>query len=383
MKRKVVIVGPAYPLRGGIANFNEALCGAFLAEGYDSEIVSFSLQYPSFLFPGKTQNESDTRPDPGLPVRSLINSVNPYTWYRAAAYINSRKPDYVIVRFWLPFMAMALGSILRLLKSGIKVIALVDNAVPHEKRPGDTALTKYFFKKCDAFVAMSQSVIDDLALFTKSPFKRLIPHPVYDIYGDAMTKEAGREALHLGQEEKYVLFFGFVRKYKGLHLLLEAMADPRLSALNVHLIVAGEFYDSPDAYLTQIDKLGLKDRVILHDHFIPANKITRYFCAADLVAQTYLSATQSGVTQIAYHFGRPMLVTDVGGLAEIVPHGKAGYVVSRDATAIANALVDFYESDRENEMARFVQMKAGDFTWQSMVHGIEELFTNLVSHENS
>lgn len=383
MKRNVVIVGPAYPLRGGIANFNEALCKAFLSEDIDAEIVSFSLQYPSFLFPGKSQNESDTRPDPGLPVKALINSVNPYTWYRTAAYINSRKPDYVIVRFWLPFMAMALGSILRLLRSDIKVIALVDNAVPHEKRPGDAALTKYFLKKCDAFVAMSQSVIDDLDLFTKSPFKRLIPHPVYDIYGEAMTKEAARRVLHLGQDEKYVLFFGFVRKYKGLHLLLEAMADQRLLDLNVQLIVAGEFYDSPEAYLTKIDKLGLKDRVTLHDHFIPANEIARYFCAADLVAQTYLSATQSGVTQIAYHFGRPMLVTDVGGLAEIVPHGMAGYVVKREAASIANALVDFYENERETEMARFVQQKAGDFTWQSMVQGFEELFTNLVSDENS
>jgi len=377
MERKIIIVGPAWPLRGGIANFNEALCRSFKDAGADVQIVSFSLQYPSFLFPGKSQNESDTRPNPGLPIKALINSVNPLSWRKTARYINSEKPDYVIVRYWLPFMAMALGSVLRLINKNIRVIALVDNAIPHEKRIGDHALTQYFVNACHGFVAMSKSVLSDINQFTKSNHKRFVPHPVYNIYGDKMDKIDARKQLKISPESKLILFFGFIRKYKGLSLLLEALADKRLAEMDVKLLVAGEFYEDPTPYKQAIERLNLSDRVILHDRFIPANEVAGYFCGADLVAQTYITATQSGVTQIAYHFGRPMLVTDVGGLAEIVPHTKAGYVVATDADKISDAIVDFYSNNRESEMAEFVQQKAGDFTWEAMVNEIDNLYLDL------
>lgn len=381
MGRKVIIIGPAYPLRGGIANFNEALYRAYEKAGASVEIVSFSVQYPSILFPGKSQVESDTRPDPGLRIQSLIHSLNPVSWLRTARYINQQKPDYVVVRFWLPFMAMSLGSILRFLNKDIRTIALVDNAIPHEKRPGDRLLTRYFMSRAQGFVTMSKSVLNDLSQFTQSVHKRFIPHPVYDIYGEPVPMKEAREALGLNADDKLLLFFGFVRKYKGLNLLLDAMADPRLEAMNVKLVVAGEFYEDSATYLSQIQQNKLTERVILHDHFIPAEDIARYFGAANMVAQTYLSATQSGVTQIAYHFGRPMLVTDVGGLAEIVSHQQAGYVCEQSPADIADAVVDFFEQNREPEMARFVQSKAPEFSWEAMVNGIEELFSNLVNDD--
>lgn len=377
MERKIIIVGPAWPLRGGIANFNEALCRSFQDAGADIQIVSFSLQYPSFLFPGKSQNESDTRSNPGLPIKPLINSVNPISWIKTARYINNQKPDYLIVRYWLPFMAMALGSVLRLIDKNICVIALVDNAIPHEKRVGDKSLTQYFINSCHGFVAMSKSVLSDIAQFTNSTQKRFVPHPVYNIYGQKIHKSDARKHLKIKAEDKVILFFGFIRKYKGLSLLLEALADKRLAEMNAKLLIAGEFYEDATPYKHAIEQLNLNDRIILHDHFIPANQVANYFCAADLVAQTYLTATQSGVTQIAYHFGRPMLVTDVGGLAEIVPHQNAGYVVATDAHEISDAIVDFYTNNRENEMAEFVQQRAGDFTWEAMVNEIDNLYLDL------
>jgi D-inositol-3-phosphate glycosyltransferase len=377
MVRKIIIVGPAWPLRGGIANFNEALCRSFQEAGAEVQIVSFSLQYPSFLFPGKSQNENDTRPNPGLPIKALISSVNPLSWIKSARYINSQKPDYVIVRYWLPFMAMALGSVLRLLKKEIRIIALVDNAIPHEKRIGDKSLTQYFVNTCHGFVAMSKSVLDDIGQFTKSNYKRFVAHPVYNIYGNKIDKNEARNQLNIQPEVKLILFFGFIRKYKGLALLLQAIADKRLADMNVQLLIAGEFYEDETPYRQLIEQLNLSDRVILHDKFIPSNEVANYFCAADLVAQTYISATQSGVTQIAYHFARPMLVTDVGGLAEIVPHQKAGYVVPTKADKIADSIVDFYIHNRENEMAEFVQQKAGDFTWEAMVSEIDNLYLDL------
>lgn len=377
VQQKVIIVGPAYPLRGGIANFNEALYHAFAASGAQVEIVSFSLQYPGILFPGKSQEEGDSRPDPGLAIRPLVNSINPFSWLRAARYINRKAPDLVVVRFWLPFMAPALGTILRRLNSRIRILALVDNAIPHEKRIGDRPLTRYFMRAPHAFVAMSRAVVNDLKHFAGNRPVRFVPHPVYNIYGDALPKVEARRILGLDATDRILLFFGFVRKYKGLELMLDALADKRLEDAGVKLMIAGEFYDDKARYLQKIADLGISDRVLLHDHFIPSSEIAHYFCAADMVTQTYLSATQSGVTQIAYHFGRPMLVTDVGGLGEIVPHEKVGYVVPVDAEAIATAVSDFYRQNRETAMSEAVCEKAGDFSWEHMVDEMNDLYKTI------
>lgn len=369
---KNIILGPAFPLRGGIANFNNALCKAFVAEGVDSQIYSFSMQYPSFLFPGKTQFEEGEEPEE-FTIKTIINSINPLNWWKVAKEIRKENPDYIIIRYWLPFMGPCLGTIARLVKRGtnIQVMAITDNIIPHEKRIGDNLLTSYFVNSCDGFITLSDSVLDDLSKFTNCSNKKFIPHPIYDIFGEQVDKKFALQHLGLNPTEKYLLFFGFVRKYKGLDILLKALSDKRLK--DVKLIVAGEFYDDPQEYYDLIDDLGIQDQVILKSDFIPSEEVKYYFCAADMVVQTYRTATQSGVTQIGYHFERPMLVTDVGGLAEIIPHEKVGYVTPVEPNFVADAITDFYTNNREEEFTTNTKQEKKRFTWKSLVQAIDKM----------
>lgn len=370
--KKNIIIGPAFPLRGGIANFNNALCQAFNEAGVDSQLFSFSLQYPALLFPGKTQFEEGESPQ-GITIRTIINSINPFNWWRVARAIRKEKPDYIIIRYWLPFMAPCLGTIARLVKWGtsIQVLAITDNVVPHEKRIGDSLLTSYFVNSCNGFVTLSKSVLDDLSQFTACSNKQFVPHPIYDIFGEKISKQLAQQSLGLKPANKYLLFFGFVRKYKGLDILLKALADERLK--DVKLIVAGEFYDDPQEYNDLIIALGIQEQVIFRNDFIPSEEVKNYFCAADMVVQTYRTATQSGVTQIGYHFERPMLVTDVGGLAEIIPNEKVGYVTEVNPQAVSDAIVDFYANNRESEFAEHTKEEKKRFSWDSLVRAIEEM----------
>ncbi len=372
---RVVIVGPAYPLRGGIAHFNESLCASLTANGVEARIISFYLQYPALFFPGVRQVETEVRAVEAT-IEPLISSLNPQSWRKAARHIVALQPQVVLIRFWLPFFGPSLGTLARYLrKAGIKVIGLVDNAIPHERRMFDKSLARYFFQQCDAFVALSQSVARDLEQFSPGKPCLVHPHPVYDIFGPAAGRPEACTALGLDPASRYILFFGFVRPYKGLDLLLEAFGDSRLRGRGLHLLVAGEFYESKQPYLDRMRELGIADEVLLHGHYIPTEQVRHYFAAASLVAQTYRSATQSGVTQIAYHFGRPMLVTDVGGLAEMVPNGEVGYVVPPRKEAIADALVRFFDEDREASFAEKAQAMKSQFSWQ---HFTEE-FLNFAT----
>ena len=374
--QKIIIIGPAFPYRGGIANFNNALAKTYYKRGDDVIVISFSLQYPSFLFPGTTQYEKGNPPE-GLKIKRLINSINPFNWIRVAKKINKENPDLVIIRYWLPFMAPCLGTIANLLNKKIKILAITDNIIPHEKRIGDYFLTKYFIRSCDAFLTLSSSVLDELNQFTKSSFKKFIPHPIYDIFGSSINKEKALITLGLNPKDKHLLFFGFVRKYKGLDLLLNAMADDRILSMGIKLIIAGEFYDDEIDYTNLIKKLGIEKNIILRSDFIPADKVKNYFCAADMITQTYRTATQSGVTQIAYSFERPMLVTNVGGLAEIVPHNKVGYVTSKKPKDIADAIVEFYKNNKENIFALNTKQEKKRFSWDSFLIGIDKLIASV------
>ena len=375
-KRKVIIIGPAFPFRGGIANFNNALAQEYYNRGDQVTLYSFTLQYPGFLFPGTTQYESGDAPK-NLNIKTLINSVNPFNWINVARKINAEKPDYVIIRYWLPFMAPCLGTIARLLNKKIKILAITDNVIPHEKRIGDTLLTRYFVKSCDAFLSLSASVLDDLSKFTNTTYKKFIPHPIYNVFGDKIPKEKALENLGLNSEDKHLLFFGFVRKYKGLDLMLKAMGDSRIKAMGIKLIIAGEFYDDKTEYTDMITNLGIEDNIIMKSDFIPAEKVKDYFCAADMITQTYRTATQSGVTQIAYSFDRPMLVTDVGGLAEIVPNNKVGYVTSQNPTEIADAIIDFYTNNKEEYFSDNTSMEKKRYSWEFFVEGLVELMNSV------
>ncbi|MDX5421287.1 MAG: glycosyltransferase [Hymenobacteraceae bacterium] len=376
MARKVVIVGPAYPLRGGgMATFNERLAYALQEAGDEVEIITFSLQYPSFLFPGKSQYSDEPAPE-GLHIKVLINSINPVSWWQAGNYIRRQKPDLVIFRYWLPFMGPCLGTIARIIRRNkySRVLAITDNVVPHEKRPGDVPFTKYFLRACHGFITMSRAVLQDLERFEPGKPNVYLPHPLYDNFGEAETKAEACAALGLDPRYNYLLFFGFIRTYKGLDLLLQAMADPRLQQHpHIKLIVAGEFYEDAAPYHTLIEQLQLQDRLVLHTDFIPNASVRHYFCAADLVVQPYKHATQSGVTQVAYHFDKPMVVTNVGGLAELVPNGEVGYVVEPQPQAIAGAILQFYTYGEAAALSEHVSRYKKRFSWSRFVQAVWEL----------
>jgi len=371
---KVVIVGPAYPYRGGIALFNERLAKAFQENGDEVEIVTFKLQYPSFLFPGKTQF-SQTDPPKGLTISRKINSVNPVSWSITGKTIKNKQPDLVIFAYWLPFMAPCFGTIAKIVAKNkhTKIIGLVHNIVPHEKRKGDTSLSNYFVKHVDGFIALSKSVYDDLSKFSNKP-KKITPHPLYDSFGEEIPKQEALKKLNLDKTYNYLLFFGIIRKYKGLDILLKAIADERIKNQKIKVIIAGEFYEDKQPYLQIIKDSQIENNVILIDEFIPDDEVSNYFCAADMVVQPYKHATQSGVTQIAYHFNKPMLVTNVGGLAEMIPHEKVGYVTESNEEAVANSIVDFYENNRGVEFLKGVQIEKQKYTWDKMVETINNLY---------
>ncbi|MDR1861299.1 MAG: glycosyltransferase [Bacteroidales bacterium] len=374
----VTIIGTAYPFRGGLAAYNERLAREFIAHGVTVEMETFTLQYPNILFPGKSQY-ADWPPPTGLTIRRSLNSVNPVSWLSAGGRMARQQPDVVVVKYWLPFMAPCFGTVIRRIKSNkhSKIICIADNIVPHEPHPGTRLLTHYFLNAVDGIVAMSNSVLRDAAVFRPAALRALCPHPLFDSFGEKIAREEAVISLGLDPAVSYMLFFGFIRDYKGLDLLLNAISLPQLRNMPVKLLVAGEFYTDPAPYHALIRELKIEDKVIIMDKFIADAEVNRYFCAADIVVQPYKNATQSGVTQIGYHFDKPMLVTDVGGLAEIIPDGKVGYVVQPAAEAIARALIDFYTGNRQIEFERNVAEEKKRFSWEAMYLTIENMYKQL------
>jgi glycosyltransferase involved in cell wall biosynthesis len=371
--KNVVIIGPAHPLRGGLSTFNERLARQFQAEGHQACIYSFSLQYPGFLFPGTTQFTDQPAPV-GLDIHTKINSVNPLNWLLVGNEIKKLNPDLVIVRFWIPLMGPCLGTILRIIKKNghSKIICIADNVIPHEKRFGDKPFTRYFVKPVDAFITMSEKVLNDLRLFTTKK-ALLTRHPLYDSFGEKISKAMAREKLGIKNDELTILFFGFIRKYKGLDILLDAMKILEGSAhKNIKLLIAGEFYEDKKAYDEQIERLGIKNNLILHTDFIPDNEVKNYLCAADLVVQPYRNATQSGVTPLAYHFEVPMIVTNVGGLPSMVPDNKVGLVAEPTAASLAEKIVEYFNKGENYFLPHLLEEKK-KFSWTKMLESIFEV----------
>lgn len=363
-----------------MSTYNERLARAFQKRGDEVTIYTFSLQYPGFLFPGKTQYSTDPAPK-DLEIKVSVNSVNPLNWIKIGFEIKKLSPDIVIIRYWMPFMAPCLGSIARIIRRNkySKVIAITDNIIPHEKMPGGNLLSSYFVKSCDGFIAMSRAVLDDLGKFDKIRPRAFSPHPLYDNFGEAISKTEAKTRLGLEEKSRYILFFGFIRDYKGLDLLIQAFADKRFRNLPVKLLIAGEFYVDGKPYFDLIDKLGLKELVVLRTEFIENDDIVNYFCASDIVAQPYKDATQSGVTQIAYHFEKPMLTTNVGGLSEMVPDGKVGFVVSPDIAEISEALLRFFNENKEAEFSANAAIEKKRFSWELLLDRIDEVLKKITA----
>ncbi|MBX2934193.1 MAG: glycosyltransferase [Ferruginibacter sp.] len=377
--KKIIIIGSAHPLRGGgIATFNERLARQFTNEGFNTKIYSFTLQYPGFLFPGKSQFTDEPAPQ-GLNIISRINSINPFNWIKVGREIKKQKPDIVVVRYWIPFMGPCLGSILRIIKKNkhSKIICIADNVIPHEKRIGDKIFTRYFIKPVDAFIIMSKQVMNDLRSFTTTKKAVLLPHPLYDNFGNKISKDEARKNLGLKNDDAIILFFGFIRKYKGLDILLDAMQILNIhqQTKNIKLLIAGELYDDCKPYNEQIKKTGIIDNLILHTNFIKDSDVKNYLCAADVVIQPYRNATQSGVTPLAYHFEVPMIVTNVGGLPAMVPHDKAGLVAEPNAISIAEKITEYFKKGEDYFLPQLIEEKK-KLSWARMTASILELANN-------
>ena len=364
---RIVILGSAYPLRGGgIASFNERLATHFQELGHEVDIYSFTLQYPNFLFPGKSQYSDEPAPA-GLNIQTKVNSINPLNWFKVGRELRRAKYDLLIVRFWMPFFGPCLGTIQRQVRKNkyTKIVCIADNIIPHEQRFGDKSLIRYFLKSVDACVTMSKSVLADLKTLSPQMPAVYTPHPLYDNYGLHLSKLDARKFLNIEQQDKVILFFGFIRQYKGLDLLLEALADARVRDLNIKLLLAGEFYGDPAPYLALIKKHHLEKSIYMHTDFIPNQEVGRYFSAADCVVLPYRSATQSGITQVAYHFDLPMIVSNVGGLPELVQDGSVGYVVEPNVNSIAEGIVSFYRHDKEAQFRTNIIDEKKKYSWDT------------------
>ncbi|MBX3254038.1 MAG: glycosyltransferase [Chitinophagaceae bacterium] len=364
-------------MRGGLASYDERLAREFQQMGWDTQIYTFSLQYPAFLFPGTTQYSSGPAPA-DLTIHVKINSVNPLNWWSVGNELKKMRPDIIVVRYWLPFMGACLGTILRRAKKNkvTRIVCIADNIFPHEKRPGDNLLTRYFLKSADAFITMSEKVLADLKTIEKTKPARFVSHPLYDNFGEIVPQHTAREKLELAGYNRIALFFGFIRRYKGLDILLDAMklVKQQRQSRNlepVYLVVAGEFYENDQPYLDQIRKNDISDVVILKTEFIPDSEVKYYLCAADVVVQPYRNATQSGVTPLAYHFERPMIVTNVGGLTAMVPDGIAGLVAEADSVSVAEKIMQFFETGTDHFIPGLQEEKK-KYTWDKIAGAIIE-----------
>ncbi len=368
----IVIVGTAYPMRGSMAQLNAAL-GWHLAKQHNVELVSFTRQYPQLLFPGTTQLDPG-KPVYELPTTAMVDSVNPFSWFKTARAIAAKKPDAIIMRYWIPFLAPCLGVIARRVKrlTGATVLFICDNVLPHERRPGDAMLTRFALRAADVCIVQSHAVKADLHELLPAARSVVAPHPIYNIFGDPIPRGEARRALGLSESERVLLFFGYVRRYKGLDILLDAMPSI-LRRMAAKLLVVGEFYEDQEKYERQIMTRGLQPNVQLRAEYVRNEEIATYFSAADLVVLPYRSATQSGIVQIAYHFNKPVVATRVGGLGEVIIEGKTGFLVSPESPdAIADAVVGFFEQDRDEEFARNIEAEKKNYNWERFIERVEE-----------
>ena len=369
---KIILLGPAHPYRGGLASIMETMAREYQSRGHEVRIYTFTVQYPSLLFPGKTQYVTTPAPE-DLHIERVMNTVNPLNWVSLGLRLKRERPDMVVMKYWTPFMAPCFGTIARIARTNgvTKFVCQIDNVEPHEHHIIDHPCNHYYLGAVDGFVYMSEQVHGELKAYTSAP-ALFSPHPMFENFGKAVERDEACRRIGLDVEQRYTLFFGLIRDYKGLDLLLRAWA--KWMPEGRKLLIAGEFYASREKYISLIEELGLQDRVVLHDRFIADEDVRYYFSAADALVLPYRTATQSGVTQIAYNFSLPMIVTRVGGLPEIVPDGRVGLVCEADAESIKEALQALYDGDRLQTLKDNFAEERKRFSWAAMCDRLEEVY---------
>lgn len=372
MPESIIVIGPAHPLRGGLSSFNERLAREAQQHHFQTSIFTFSLQYPGFLFPGSSQYSNEPEPK-DLDIHVRINSINPLNWLSVGFELKKRKPDYILVRYWLPFMAPCLGTILRIVKQNkhTKIVCLADNVIPHEKRPGDTLFTCYMVGPIHAFITMSEKVLNDLKTFTNKPATQIV-HPLYDHFGEKTSKAEACSKLSISNKVQYALFFGFIRAYKGLDLLLEAIhllkEEQWFEHHAVKFLIAGEFYEDDKPYRAMIEQWALHEHLVMHDHFITDSSVRYYFSAAACVLQPYKNATQSGVTPLSFHYDVPVIVTNVGSMEKYVPE-QTGLLSKLDAASFA-AQIKLFFTKPEGYFTPGIQQEKKKYSWEVLLNAI-------------
>ncbi|WP_029906372.1 glycosyltransferase [Prevotella sp. 10(H)] len=371
---KIAILSPFYPYRGGLAQLNARLYTE-LSKRNEVKAFTFTTLYPDFLFPGKTQYVMEGDPVTVIESERVLSSINPFSYIRTAKHINKYAPDLLIIPYWMSFLAPAYGSVCRLLNKKTKVVALVHNAIPHERRIIDKPLTKFFFNRCDAFIVMSEPVKKDLLSLKKDARVLLQPHPIYDHYAERYDKTAACEKLGIKAGKKNLLFFGLIRDYKGLDILIEAMG---MLDNSYQLIIAGESYGSFDKYTELINQSPLKDNIIVFEQYIPDDMVTTLFSAADALVLPYKSATQSGVVALAYQLETPMIATNVGALGTTVKDSETGLVVeSATPENVSEGIRKFFGSDYSKLYQENLKKEKKLLSWDNFTHSIEAFFASL------
>ncbi|MEE8341213.1 MAG: glycosyltransferase [Candidatus Neomarinimicrobiota bacterium] len=370
---RITLIGPFTPFRGGISDFNTALFKE-LDNSHTVQIINFSTQYPNFLFPGKTQyKNNDINP---VESEQILSSINPLAWSRTSNKIVEFQPELVVFHYWMPFFAPAFRKIAESVnkKTQAKIIVICHNLIPHEKFRFTRFLTKTFLNKVDRFIVMSESVRSELLNIISDAKHKLVPHPIYNIFGNTIEKRIARKNLDI-KAKNVILYFGLIREYKGLDILLKSVPKIKQELDDFIVIVAGECYENAEKYIDLVEKLKIHDSVDLKLKFIPDSEVSEYFSAADVIALPYRTATQSGIIQIAYNFDRPVVVSDVGGLAEIVLDGKTGYVVKPISDEFAKALVKYFRDDNFDQFSKNILVHKKLFSWNNFIDNLIELGT--------
>lgn len=371
-KRKILMIGPVYPYKGGIAHYTGLMYRA-LSEQNEVYMMSYRLQYPKLLFRREQKDYgNDTFKIDGTDF--FINTASPFNWICTAARIRRMKPDLVIFQWWHPYFAPCYWVVCRLLRK-IRVLFVCHNVFPHERFLFDKFLTKCALGRGNCFIVQSSQDEADLLSIKKDAIYRKMVHPTYNVFKlHDLTRKDGRELLGYDDDQKLLLFFGFVREYKGLKHLLRAMPAVTKQLPDARLLVVGDFAGDKDDYLGMISELGIGDCVDIYDGYVPDKEVERYFAASDLVVLPYESATQSGIVQIAYGFEKPVIATNVGGLPEVVRDGQTGYVVETgNCSALAEKIVQFFLEEKQEVFRTAICMEAERYSWERMAEGIEEL----------
>lgn len=369
---KIVLIGPVYPYKGGIAHYTGLMCSA-LRKKYDVHMLSYKMQYPKFMF-RKEQRDYSNDTFKVDDTDFYINTANPINWMRTAKHIRKMKPDLVIIQWWHPYFAPCYWSICKML-GHIRIMFVCHNVFPHERFVMDRLLTKMVLKNGDSFIVQSSMDEKDLLSIKSSVTYKRTVHPTYNAFKiQNLTADQGREQLNIKENEKVLLFFGFVREYKGLKHLLEAMPEVTKKLSDVKLLIVGDFAGDKEEYCKRISELNIEQYIEIHDGYIPDHEVEKFFMASDLVVLPYESATQSGIVQIAYSFEKPVIATNVGGLPEVVIDGKTGYIVKpKNSTALAASIIRFFEERRAESFADGIKSEAYKYSWERMVGVIEEL----------